>query len=194
MGLPTFETGFDANLILEINGSNLYLGSMDSATDYAELEKRNIKKVIAVLDFMEPKFPDKIPYLQIKLSDDYGWSIISAFDIAIQEIEKTLISKNDGENSAVLVHCAAGISRSSTIVIAFLMRHKKISFMEAWTLTKSKRSIACPNGSFQEQLSLFEKLGCKVDQSHPAVKELLSKKKKPEVILVHKDKTETVNI
>jgi len=44
-------------------------------------------------------------------------------------------------------------------------------------LANSKRSIACPNGSFQEQLSLFEKLGCKVDQSHPAVKELLSKKK-----------------
>jgi protein-tyrosine phosphatase len=48
----------------------------------------------------------------------------------------------------VLVHCFAGISRSATVVIAFLMKYKKMNFEEAFEFTKQKREIINPNFGF----------------------------------------------
>lgn len=48
----------------------------------------------------------------------------------------------------VLVHCYAGISRSATIVIAYLMSEKQMSLPDAFKLVKSKRIVAFPNPGF----------------------------------------------
>lgn len=48
----------------------------------------------------------------------------------------------------VLVHCAAGRSRSVTIVIAALMRHYKISLLEAFILVLYRRPTICPHFNF----------------------------------------------
>jgi protein-tyrosine phosphatase len=45
----------------------------------------------------------------------------------------------------VLVHCQMGISRSSSLVIAFLMKEFGMSFNKARELVRSKREIICPN-------------------------------------------------
>ena len=57
-----------------------------------------------------------------------------------------------------MVHCAAGSSRSATIVIAYIMWSKKMPYKEAFEFVKSKRSVVSPNLSFKNQLELFEKL------------------------------------
>jgi len=49
---------------------------------------------------------------------------------------------------SVLVHCSMGISRSSTIVIAFIMKKFTFSFSKAYNLVKKKRPIICPNSGF----------------------------------------------
>lgn len=48
----------------------------------------------------------------------------------------------------VLVHCYAGISRSATVVIAYLMSTQDKSFREAYDFVKSKRSEINPNEGF----------------------------------------------
>lgn len=66
---------------------------------------------------------------------------------AVQAIESTV--KNNG---SVLVHCAQGKSRSSTVVIAYIMWKQKCGFDQAYAFVRSKRQQAEPNEGFQQAL------------------------------------------
>lgn len=56
---------------------------------------------------------------------------------------------------AVLVHCQAGMSRSVSIVAAYLMYTRKIDPQESCKMIRSKRWFAEPNLSFHRQLQVF---------------------------------------
>lgn len=57
---------------------------------------------------------------------------------------------------AVLIHCGAGVSRSASLCIAFLMRDRRITAHEALQLVKERRSIAEPNDGFWRMLCALE--------------------------------------
>lgn len=56
----------------------------------------------------------------------------------------------------VLVHCHAGVSRSVTLVAAFLMWQMGLSALDALSFVKDKRPVANPNTAFQCQLLEWE--------------------------------------
>ena len=55
-------------------------------------------------------------------------------------------------NEAICFHCAAGISRSATMMLAVLMRVQRMSLISAFSLLHSKRPVVWPNRSFMRQL------------------------------------------
>ena len=61
-------------------------------------------------------------------------------------------------NDKVFVHCAAGMSRSPTVVIAYIMWKNKIFLNDAIKIVKNKRRLISPNENFMNQLKIFEKL------------------------------------
>jgi len=56
----------------------------------------------------------------------------------------------------VLVHCSCGKSRSTCEVISYLMKHRKMNFYEAFSLTRSKRQLAYPKWCLLEQVLHYE--------------------------------------
>ncbi|CAF90678.1 unnamed protein product, partial [Tetraodon nigroviridis] len=65
--------------------------------------------------------------------------------------------KAKASNGRVLVHCLAGISRSATIAIAYIMKRMELSLDEAYRFVKEKRPTISPNFNFLGQLLDFEK-------------------------------------
>ncbi|CAF4263091.1 unnamed protein product [Adineta steineri] len=61
------------------------------------------------------------------------------------------------KNEKVLVHCQAGISRSSSIVLAYLIRYHNDSLEKAYEYLLERRPIAAPNYNFLIQLIRYEK-------------------------------------
>lgn len=65
----------------------------------------------------------------------------------------------------VLVHCLAGISRSVTVTVAYLMGTEGMSLNEAYDFVKSCKPNISPNFNFMGQLMEFEKTLHRVDNS-----------------------------
>lgn len=55
----------------------------------------------------------------------------------------------------VLVHCAMGVSRSATLVLAFLMICENLTLVEAIQKVQAHRDI-CPNSGFLRQLQVLD--------------------------------------
>lgn len=56
-----------------------------------------------------------------------------------------------------LVHCVAGVSRSASICIAYLIKYNSMSLREAYFFVKEKRCTIRPNIGFFKQLIQYEK-------------------------------------
>jgi len=59
-------------------------------------------------------------------------------------------------NGSVLVHCMAGISRSSSLIIYYLMKKYAITYDKAYEFVKKARSIIQPNSGFEKQLRTYD--------------------------------------
>jgi len=128
---------------------NIFLGDYTAANDINLLLNNNITDILVVGLELSKVFPKNFTYKQIHIDDYYQENIFKYFYDSINFIEN--YKKN------VYIHCYMGISRSSTIVIAYIMYKKKISFKEAFNFVKEKRNCVFPNVGFADQLILFEK-------------------------------------
>ncbi|CAG8508978.1 4732_t:CDS:1 [Paraglomus occultum] len=106
---------------------------------------------------VDSKSPNFLPpkYLKIRIADVPSARISEHFDVCIKFIESA--QANGGR---VLVHCQAGVSRSTSIVIAFLMHSQRISYEQAFRIVKQKRQSVKPNTGFVRQLREFEASLC----------------------------------
>ncbi|CAL8093736.1 unnamed protein product [Orchesella dallaii] len=132
---------------------NLYLGNAAISAELSILERNNIKHILNVTPDLPNVFESgNIRYLQIPISDHWTQSMLHYFPAAIQFIDEGR-SKEEG----VLVHCLAGISRSVTITMAYLMFKMALSLNEAYDLVRSRKSNISPNFHFMGQLLDFER-------------------------------------
>ena len=73
------------------------------------------------------------------------------------EAVNSLVDETLGGGGAVLIHCHASISRSAAFVLAYIMKTRRMTLVEATALFKSKWDACWPADSFVLQLIEYEK-------------------------------------
>ncbi|XP_055506011.1 dual specificity protein phosphatase 16 [Leucoraja erinacea] len=148
---------------------HLYLGCQRDVLNKELMQQIDVAYVLNASNTC-PK-PDFIPethFLRVPVNDSFSEKILPWLNKSVEFIEKAKAS-----NGCVLVHCLAGISRSATIAIAYIMKRMDMSLDEAYRFVKEKRPTISPNFNFLGQLLDFEK-GLK---THPGQTGMLSKLK-----------------
>jgi len=130
----------------------LYLGGKNSASNKAHLFELGIKYVVNCTLDVPNYFPDEFEYHNVHIDDVATENIYKHFDQTLEYIDS-----KQKQGHPILVHCVAGVSRSATIVLAYLMQYHKHRLRSAFELVKSKRPRIYPNIGFWRQLIEFEK-------------------------------------
>ena len=130
----------------------LYLGDIFSARNIIFLKEKNISVVLSVAE--DPDLNYESTHIQIHeiipAFDTPKFSLIEHFEKGFDFIEEKRKKHN------VLVHCYAGVSRSASIVIAYLMKKNNWNFDKSFNFVKEIRGCVCPNSGFQKQLREYE--------------------------------------
>jgi dual specificity MAP kinase phosphatase len=151
----------------------LFLGNAKNSADLECLYKNGIKYILNVTPNVPNTFENTstFKYLQIPITDHWSENLSAFFPKAIAFIDEAR-----SQNSGVLVHCLAGISRSVTVVVAYLMHSLKLSLNDAYDYVKRCKPNISPNFNFMGQLLDFERTlhhtnstscECEKDKSSP---------------------------
>ncbi|KAM8973659.1 dual specificity protein phosphatase 16 [Pelodytes ibericus] len=132
---------------------HLYLGCQRDVLNKELMQQNEIGFVLNASNTCpKPDFICDSHFLRVPVNDSFCEKILPWLDKSVDFIEKAKAS-----NSRVLVHCLAGISRSATIAIAYIMKRMDMSLDEAYRFVKEKRPTISPNFNFLGQLLDFEK-------------------------------------
>ena len=143
--------GFGMNQIIP----RLFLSGQDVTNNKKLLDENKITHVLNLATNIENSFENEITYKTLKIQDSITQDILKHLAECIEFIDTAL--KN--EKNSLLVHCNAGVSRSASIVIAYLMFKRVFStYQAAYEHVLSCRSVISPNPGFVKQLLEFETL------------------------------------
>ncbi|XP_052754932.1 dual specificity protein phosphatase 22 isoform X1 [Galleria mellonella] len=137
------------------NGMNkvlhgLYVGNYRDSKDPVQLEKYKITHILSIHDAARRLHADK-HYLCIMASDSPDQNLTQYFSLCNDFIHAARL--RDGN---VLIHCLAGMSRSVTVAVAYIMSVTPLTWREALKVVRAGRAVANPNFGFQRQLQDFE--------------------------------------
>jgi protein-tyrosine phosphatase len=130
---------------------NLYIGNDWAARREEMLSSIKATHIVVVGAELQKHFPAHFVYLQIEALDMPSFPLIQHFQSACGYIDAVL-----KEGGCVFVHCFQGISRSSTILSAYLMFKLDLPARKALSFLQQRHPQADPNFGFRYQLGQFE--------------------------------------
>ncbi|XP_046868117.1 dual specificity protein phosphatase 15 isoform X3 [Drosophila willistoni] len=128
----------------------LYVGNYRDSKDHQQLERFKISHIIAIHDSPRRLLPDK-HYLCVMASDTPDQNLSQYFSVCNDFIHAARLREGN-----VLIHCLAGMSRSVTVAVAYIMTATHLNWKEALKVVRAGRAVANPNAGFQSQLQEFE--------------------------------------
>ncbi|KAG5849221.1 hypothetical protein ANANG_G00107660 [Anguilla anguilla] len=132
---------------------HLYLGSQKDVLNKDLMAQSGITYVLNASNTCpKPDFICESHFMRIPVNDNYCEKLLPWLEKTNDFIDKAKVS-----NCRVIVHCLAGISRSATIAIAYIMKTMGLSSDDAYRFVKDRRPSISPNFNFLGQLLEFEK-------------------------------------
>lgn len=139
----------------------LYLGNKDAAMSLERLDQLKIRAVLTIDDkFDFDYFNCRVGFIlrqisehrHLKISDSLNVEILPEFEVSSAWIHRMLSVTN------VLVHCHAGVSRSPTLVIAYLIQCRGLGLQASYLHVKQVRNEIRPNIKFVQSLVYFDEI------------------------------------
>ena len=121
----------------------LYLGDHIASENKYILSRNGITHILTIGTGLYPKFPQKYTYKWIAELDSPTANLKQHFAACHRFINAAFAA-----GGRVLVHCFAGISRSATVVISYLMKEHGMTLNAATQLVRSRRWFINPNPGF----------------------------------------------
>jgi dual specificity phosphatase 12 len=131
---------------------DVFIASVEGAHNAEQLEKHNITHILCVAPYLELKFPEKYQYKQFDIIDEADEDLSKYMKPCIDYLEQ--VRTNGGR---VLVHCQAGISRSASVCILYMMYKHGMNYDEAYEKLKASRMNVRPNRGFVTHLKEIHK-------------------------------------
>jgi len=163
-----------ASMVYTAKGiGSIFIGKKANAYDVDHLKECGITRVlncakeIEIPDFYKKK---RIGWHKLECEDKSSFPIDEFFDDGVEYIRKCV----EDEKLKVLVHCQEGRSRSTSMVVAYLIRYHKLHVDSALATISARRSLVQPNSGFLEKLRDYEKVwfkGSKEEEEVEGAKE-----------------------
>ncbi|NWW50334.1 STYL1 protein, partial [Pedionomus torquatus] len=135
---------------VEILPAKLYMGNFKQACDQQIQKDLKIKTQVNISEQHATLFPEGGKYLHVSVPDSLEADLFSTFGNICHFIDAQL------DHGAVLVFSSLGISRSSTVTIAYLMHSCQFSLKRAWNYVLKCKTNMRPHRGFVKQLSDWE--------------------------------------
>lgn len=132
---------------------NVYHSAFHAAESKEKLTELGITHILSMGEEFEEKYKGEYVYKICSVSDDVDKDISQFFLDGIKFMEDAI-----RYGGTVLVHCAAGISRSGSMMVAYVMKRENMKFEDALNFVKQRRKKVWPNDGFVKQLKAFEEV------------------------------------
>lgn len=144
------------DLVLDERPGALFIGGLKAIDRPDVLTEQGITHILSILEYDHCDYDEYAKYQRMWISaeDHASQNLLQQFEKTNAFVEQALSA-----NGRVLVHCAMGVSRSATIVCAYLMHAQKSTFLDALRLLQKARPSCAPNVGFIEQLEVYERIG-----------------------------------
>eukprot|EP00727_Mastigamoeba_balamuthi_P007476 m51a1_g3349 putative leucine rich repeat protein (564) ;mRNA; f:409686-411648 len=130
---------------------NVYLGEVQTARNKHALKSLGVTNILCVASYL-PLYPEIFNYMVVDIDDTDESDLLSQLPRCIQFISEAL-----AKNGAILIHCHAGVSRSATVTIAYVMNTLRLTAAKAIEYVQQRRPRICPKKGFLQQLQLWER-------------------------------------
>ena len=127
--------------------ANIYIGGHLAARNFETIKKHGITRIVKLLDDQDNYRHPGISYAVFSSLDEPCYDISTDALNAIQ-----FINEGVENGDKILVHCRSGISRSSTVVLLYLMISRGYTLKNALTLLRCARPFIKPNSGFMQYL------------------------------------------
>lgn len=128
----------------------LFLSGADAALNAALVSQKGITLIVnATLSHVCPAYPG-VECVRVPVSDLPSARLGDHFDRVAERI-------HGNRAGGTLVHCAAGMSRSPALVMAYLMRYRGVTLCQAHRWVQDSRPYVRLNAGFWDQLLQYER-------------------------------------
>jgi len=141
---------------------HVWLGNEEAGKDLGSLKENGITNICGIGWDLEPHHKNNGMTYNIcnEVYDSPGRNIMPTVKTCLEFIDEV-----KARNEKVLIHCHLGISRSACVATAYIMKDRKLTFVEALKFVRSKRSVAVPSLGFEYQLYAFQQENYSLDLS-----------------------------